>query len=45
MQGSDGDGGPATEAKLKRPYGIELANGVLYIADTGNNRIRSVKLR
>ena len=45
QQGSDGDGRPAKEAKLKRPYGIELANGVLYIADTGNQRIRSVKLR
>jgi hypothetical protein len=45
QQGSDGDGGPAKQAKLKRPYGIELANGVLYIADTGNQRIRSVKLR
>jgi hypothetical protein len=45
QQGSDGDGGPPTAAKLKRPYGIELANGVLYIADTGNQRIRSIKLR
>jgi hypothetical protein len=45
QQGSDGDGGPPTAAKLKRPYGIELANGVLYIADTGNHKIRSVKLR
>ena len=45
QQGSDGDGGPPTAAKLKRPYGIELANGVLYIADTGNHKIRSIKLR
>jgi len=45
QQGSGGDGGPATAAKLKRPYGIELANGVLYIADSGNHQIRSVKLR
>ena len=43
--GNDGDGGPATAAKLKRPYGIELAGGVLYIADTGNHVIRSIKLR
>jgi hypothetical protein len=43
--GNTGDGEVATAATLKRPYGIELANGVLYIADTGNNVIRSVKLR
>ncbi len=43
--GYTGDGTLATTATLKRPYGIELANGVLYIADTGNNVIRSVKLR
>lgn len=42
--GTDGDGGPPTEAHLKRPYGIELANGVLYIADTGNQSIRSIVL-
>ena len=45
QQGSDGDGGPPTAAKLKRPYGIELAGGVLYIADSGNHKIRSIKLR
>jgi hypothetical protein len=44
-QGEGGDGGPAIAAQLKRPYGIELADGVLYISDTGNNVIRSVKLR
>jgi hypothetical protein len=43
--GNAGDGGDAKTALLKRPYGIELADGVLYIADTGNNSIRSVKLR
>jgi DNA-binding beta-propeller fold protein YncE len=43
--GNSGDGGPATRATLKRPYGIEVAGGVLYIADTGNNVIRAVKLR
>jgi DNA-binding beta-propeller fold protein YncE len=43
--GNAGDGGPATSGRLKRPYGIEVADGVLYIADTGNNTIRSVKLR
>ena len=43
--GYAGDGGPAGLAALKRPYGLELADGVLYIADTGNHVIRSVKLR
>ena len=42
--GYDGDGGPPTAARLKRPYGLELAGGVLYIADTGNNVIRSIVL-
>ena len=42
--GYDGDGAAPTAAHLKRPYGIELADGVLYIADTGNHAIRSVRL-
>jgi sugar lactone lactonase YvrE len=38
-----GDFGPATEAFLKYPFGIDLDNrGNLYIADRGNNRIRKV---
>jgi len=45
VSGYAGDGAPAALATLKRPYGIELADGVLYIADTGNNVIRSVRLR
>jgi len=43
--GFDGDGGAAELATLKRPYGIDVADGVLYISDTGNHVIRSVKLR
>jgi hypothetical protein len=42
--GYSGDGGPASEALLKRPYGIEWSNGVLHIADTGNSVIRSVRM-
>ena len=42
--GFAGDGEAPEAALLKRPYGIELADGVLYIADTGNHAIRSVVL-
>jgi uncharacterized protein (TIGR03437 family) len=41
--GSTGDNGQATSALLRSPLGIALDNaGNLYIADTGNNRIREV---
>ncbi len=43
--GTTGDDGPAAAALLKRPYGLELVGGLLKVSDTGNNRIRVVKLK
>ncbi|MEZ4365579.1 MAG: DUF4215 domain-containing protein [Kofleriaceae bacterium] len=41
--GLSGDGGPATSARLNGPDGIAVDGlGNLYIADTGNTRIRRV---
>ncbi len=43
VPGFNGDGGPATDARLRVPLGIALdGTGGLYIADSGNNRIRHV---
>jgi len=40
---TNGDGGPALESTLNKPGSMALdAQGNLYIADTGNNRIRKV---
>ncbi|HLA26593.1 MAG TPA: NHL repeat-containing protein, partial [Syntrophales bacterium] len=42
-QGSSGDGGDATLAQLNSPYGAWVdATGNIFIADSGNHRIRKV---
>ena len=42
VSGFAGDGGPPEEALLNIPFGLELANGKLVIADSGNSVIRTI---
>jgi hypothetical protein len=41
-----GDGGPATSAQFNNPYAIATdKNGNVYIADTGDNRVRAINVQ
>jgi NHL repeat len=43
VAGCSGDGGPASAARLREPWGLAVdRHGSLYIADAGNHRIRRV---
>lgn len=44
VAGFSGDGGQATSAKLSNPTGVAISGNRLFIADTGNNRVRAVEL-
>jgi sugar lactone lactonase YvrE len=46
VAGFDGDGGPATRARLRQPHSIAFdRDGTLLICDIGNLRIRRVNVR
>ena len=45
VEGYSGDGGSAIDAMLNRPFGVAFdGDGLLYVSDTFNGRIRKVVL-
>lgn len=44
VDGFSGDDGDAANAQISTPGGLGLATGILYLADSGNDRIRAIDL-
>jgi hypothetical protein len=38
-----GDGGPATSARINQPWALAVCDGTLYITDSFNGRVRTVR--
>jgi sugar lactone lactonase YvrE len=45
QKGNGGDGGPALKAEFNGMHSLAVATGQIYVADTWNNRIRSIDLQ
>ncbi len=45
LPGPGGDGGAAREAELDAPLGLALFGSTLYVADSGNERVRAIDLQ
>ena len=44
VQGFAGDGGPADEAEMFSPARVAVANGQVFVAETGNHLVRRIEL-
>ena len=44
VRGLSGDGGPATSATLNQPWALAVCEGTLYVTDSFNARVRTVRL-
>lgn len=44
VRGFSGDGAPASSARLNQPWALTVCDGTLYITDSFNHRVRTVRL-
>jgi len=44
VRGFSGDGDPATSARLNQPWALTVCDGTLYITDSFNHRVQTVRL-